>query len=119
MENAQHRIAFSKLRLSHHCLEIEKDRHKRTVKNHRFCPFCPESVENEEHFLLQCQTYRYLRNKLLFWAERQIANFSHLDSQGKLINLMANPMIVNKTSSHVNRMFQIREFLQKRHKNPT
>ena len=99
IENIQHRIAFTKFRLSNHCLEIEKGRHQRIDKNNRFCPFCPKSREDENHFLLQCEIYKILRETLFVWAETQISNFSHWDYPEKIINLMTNSIYMKKTAS--------------------
>ena len=119
IENIQHRTAFTKLRLSNHCLEIEKGRYQRIDKNNRFCPFCPKSIEDEKHFLLQCEIYKILRETLFIWAETQISNFSHWDYPEKMINVMTNSIYAKKTASYVFRMFHIREFLLKQHKNMT
>ena len=51
------RIALTKIRLSNHDLMIEKGRHSGVNKTERFCPFCTDIVESEEHFLLRCATF--------------------------------------------------------------
>ena len=50
IENIQH----------NHCLEIGKGRRQGIDKDNRFCPFCPKSIEDEKHFLLQCEIYKIL-----------------------------------------------------------
>ena len=117
IENIKHNIAFTKFWLSNHCLEIEKGRHQRKAKNDRLCPFCPTYIEDENHFLLHCKIYKTLRDKLTTWAGTQISNFYHWDYSEKFINLMNNPMYVEKTASCVARMFHMREFLLTRYKN--
>ena len=119
IENIKHRTALTKLRLSNHSLEIEKGRHQRKNKNMRFCPFCPESIEDEKHFLLQCGTYTTLRYDLISWTESQTKNFSKWDPSRKFISLMTTPLYMKKTASFVFKMFAIREFLLKKHKNTT
>ena len=57
------RTTLTKFRISNHVLQIEKGRHKNVDKRERFCPFCPEVVEDEKHFLLDCKTYRHFRNE--------------------------------------------------------
>ena len=54
IKNVSLRTKTTKLRLSNHKLMIEVGRHRGINKNNRTCPFCPESVENEYHFLLIC-----------------------------------------------------------------
>ena len=44
------RIEITKFRLSNHKLEIEVGRYKNTPSHLRFCHFCKDNVENEEHF---------------------------------------------------------------------
>ena len=117
IENIQHRTALTKLRLSNHCLEIEKGRHKRMDKNFRFCPFCPNSIENEEHFMIQCQPYRALREKLFCCTKIQTNDFSRLIDQQIFIALMTDSKYIKKTASYICKCLQIREFLLKRHKN--
>ena len=60
----EHRRAIAKLRSSDHALEIEKGRHKGTLRHKRTCKLCHNGqVEDEEHFLLYCNTYNALRTK--------------------------------------------------------
>ena len=59
------RIALTKLRLSDHTLAIEKGRHNSINASDRTCPFCPEQVEDETHFLVKCPIYDCLRKNLL------------------------------------------------------
>ena len=56
------RSTISKIRLSAHQLAIEKGRYSNVPKSERFCLACNNHVlEDEEHFLLQCQAYSVLR----------------------------------------------------------
>ena len=63
IQSIKDRTALSKFRLSNHVLQIEKGRHKNVDKQERFCPFCPDVVEDEKHFFLGCKTYRYIRTE--------------------------------------------------------
>ena len=58
------RIALTKLRLSNHLLMIEKGRHLDLHRNDRICPFFPNMIEDEKHFLITCRTYKHLRTLL-------------------------------------------------------
>ena len=49
--NIKYRSALTKLRLSNHPLFIETGRHSKTERHQRFCPFCPNFIEDEMHFL--------------------------------------------------------------------
>ena len=48
------RETMTKFRLSNHRLQIELGRHQNTPKEQRFCKFCPNLVESEVHFLINC-----------------------------------------------------------------
>ena len=63
--NTKHRVALSKFRPSNHELMIEVGRHKRVPKEERLCPLCPNPVvEDEIHFLLNCQSLNDIRKTL-------------------------------------------------------
>ena len=53
---------ISKLRLSSHNLQIEMGRRTGTLEINRKCHHCSE-VENEQHFLLECERYLDIRSK--------------------------------------------------------
>ena len=86
----QQRRHISKLRCSDHALEIEKGRYKkgntRTLANERICTLCKNGqVEDEEHFLLKCDAYKFLRTKhkfehftevLAFFNEENLSTFA-------------------------------------------
>ena len=57
IKNPSLRIEMTKFRLSNHKLMIEIGRHKNIPKELRFCPFCPNVVETEMHFILHCPVY--------------------------------------------------------------
>jgi hypothetical protein len=50
---------LTKLRLSDHKLEVEVGRHNRPLvpRLERKCHMCPDSVEDEIHFLTDCRLY--------------------------------------------------------------
>ena len=53
---------MAKLRISAHNLAIEKGRYNNISRLNATCPVCSMgSVENEDHFLLECTAYRQLR----------------------------------------------------------
>ena len=117
IENVNHRTTLTKLRLSNHSLKIETGRKQRLDKNLRFCPFCPNFIEDEKHFLLQCSIYNVLRRNLFTWAGTQLHNFNYLEKTEKFVTLLTNINFTPKTASAVYKMFCIREFLIKNHKN--
>ena len=77
--NFQHRRLISKLRCSDHALEIERGRHKKGGKgippSERKCTICKNGqIEDEEHFLLMCQTYNTIK------MEHKIENITEINS---------------------------------------
>ena len=79
ISNLQHRRLIGKLRCSDHPLEIERGRHKKggvgTPPNERVCTLCKNGqIEDEEHFLLKCQTYNLLK------LEHNIQNITEINS---------------------------------------
>ena len=63
----KHRNSLAKLRLSDHQLHIQTSRQTRpkTPQNLRTCKKCPEHVEDEAHFLLQCKEDSDIKNDLV------------------------------------------------------
>ena len=63
----KHRNSLAKLRLSDHQLHIQTGRQTRpkTPQNLRTCKNCPEYVEDEAHFLLQCREESDIKNDLV------------------------------------------------------
>ena len=64
------RYSTSKLRISAHNLEIEQGRYTNTPRHERICKWCKlsigsEMVEDEHHFLHDCDLYNDLRLKLI------------------------------------------------------
>ena len=53
---------LAKLRTSSHSLHVEMGRRSGTSRERRLC-HCGLAVEDERHFLLECETYDELRNK--------------------------------------------------------
>ena len=63
--NIKNRVLFSKIRLSNHKLKTEEGRYNKVPKEQRHCPFCPNYVEDEIHFLTQCPVYHNQREHLM------------------------------------------------------
>ena len=65
--NFNARQKLSKSRLSDHSLEIERGRYQRPYlkPEERKCPFRPDKIEDEYHFLIECAMYRDKRQAFL------------------------------------------------------
>ena len=64
IKNVKHLKAFIKFRVSDHNLLIEEGRRKRPIIpiNERICKTC-NKIEDESHFLIDCDNYNYARGK--------------------------------------------------------
>ena len=83
ISNFEWRKNIAKLRCSSHNLQIEKGRHINQPREQRLCRLCNSiEIETEEHFLLGCSLYQYLRNKFNINA--------HLNSNGVITNTQPN-----------------------------
>ena len=62
-----HRQALSRLLLSSHRLKIETGRWERPIIPHteRRCPICPDKIEDEFHFIVECNLYKDIRKRLI------------------------------------------------------
>ena len=59
------RNSIARMRTSSHSIEIETGRHKKVPRNDRHCKICnSNTIETEEHFLFECETYALIRRKL-------------------------------------------------------
>ena len=116
IRNIEERTAFTKLRLSNHSLMIEKGRHLKIEKNARFCPFCPNDVEDEKHFLMDCKLFSTLRNELHAKTRNVVSAFYFMCKTQKFITLMNNNNISGLTAQYVCKALELREFLLAKHK---
>lgn len=119
IRNAALRQTLTKFRLSNHPLNIEKGRHTtpKTPKEIRFCPFCPTKVEDEEHFLMECPTYKHPRNKIRTTGPLNTQNFRQLPKKDQFVKLMTNnnTLIIAK---YIHNLMEIRNFLIQNPKRP-
>ena len=117
----QERTTFTKFRLSNHNLNIEKMRHIKPKPEiyERVCPFCPNEVEDELHFLLSCKTLKVNREALLSYANNIQVGFKRLTNDQKMIVLTSDHRFIKHTAAYIHKNFELRDFLLKQHKNNT
>jgi len=65
-----HRYSTTKLRISSHDLEIENGRYQKVPRDQRICSWCKknsgqEIMEDEKHFLFNCDLYTKLRSSVI------------------------------------------------------
>ena len=123
IKNTKDRIMFTKFRLSNHNLMIEKGRHRNIDKSLRFCPFCPNIVEDEIHFLIKCKCTCYSAARdVLFKTvveENKVPNFIYLETREQFKILLTHPDVVQHTAQYITKTMAIRDFLIAKHKNNT
>lgn len=96
------RSLLTRIRISAHPLNIETGRYSKPIipSKERFCKFCTNEVEDELHFLFQCNTYNNIRIKY----EIQTLNNTQIED-------FMNPKTCQKTKKICN---FIKEALSKR-----
>ena len=109
------RTALTKFRISNHRLMIEKGRHSKIDKHLRFCPFCPNRVEDEKHFFLECPTYKYMRSDLYSEVKTAFPTITNQPNDYRFLTLMKD---VNSSpvSRFIFRAMEVRDFLTSMHK---
>ena len=90
IKNKAIRTEITRFRLSNHQLMIEIGRHRKIPKNLRFCPFCPDTIETEIHFLISCPTYNHNREILTEYFHTLNPSFILYTELKKFQNLFAN-----------------------------
>ena len=110
--NVANRTALTKFRLSNHNLMIEKGRYEKLLLGDRSCPFCPDQIENEFHFLIKCPIYHELRNKMLDDIKDIIFDFYYPPDENFLFwFLLKKPLISDTTGNYIRLSMELRAFL--------
>ena len=74
---------FVKLRVSNSSLYIEKGRHLNIPLDNRICPVCKSNVEDEFHFVIECNKLEPLRTKLYTDISDIVPSFLSMSNQEK------------------------------------
>ena len=116
IKNTEIRSKVTKLRLSNHRLAIETGRHvcPKIDKEKRFCPFCPNQVEDEYHFLFECSNMKHLREELLK-PTMSAPGFEFFSKDIKLKTLISEPQY--DTCKFIAKGMELREFLVSKPRN--
>ncbi len=91
--NRTERRIMTKLRLSDHCLAIEKGRQYKPPmeRDKRFCSTCKNKIEDETHFILECEAFKAARETFLNYTKESYPNFESIPtSEQKLVFLQTN-----------------------------
>ena len=109
------RHSCTKFRLSNHTLNIETGRHINIPKELRFCPFCPNSIESEIHFLIECRTCKTLRDEIFHQLTRHKPLFEYYTQIEKFQSFLSEENI-QFTAKFVHDCLEIRKLLAARPK---
>ena len=91
VKQEKHCNAMARLRISAHSHAIEGGKYTTppTPIENRTCKHCPEDIENEYHFLIQCKTYCTDRETLYKGIEMKCLQFKSLDNKSKLMYMLS------------------------------
>ena len=114
--NITTRQSLTKFRLSNHTLNIEKGRHTspKTPIEERVCPFCPNKVEDEMHFLLDCPAYHIPRSQMMM----SIGHDPTLNTPKEHFLTLMTPENAQLVAKTVYQLFEIRNFLINKPRRP-
>ena len=90
--NSDIRRGFTKIRNRDHNLEIEKGRYCKIPRILRLCKTC-NTIEDEEHFILECTINSKLRTDLFAILANENPNFMQIYSSCQNYRLLHNKVI--------------------------
>lgn len=103
---SKYRHAMTRLRVSSHRLEVEAGRWHKPVStpfNERKCRVC-DNIEDEYHFMVECQLYQELREKYInkyYWRRPNMLKLTQLF-------LSENERVLKNLSLYIYKAFEIR-----------
>ena len=110
----KHRVALSKLRLSDHNFHIHSGRQTRpiTPRALRHCNSCPDKIEDEPHFLVECSTDIKIKTDFLELVSMEFPNFTTLSDKNqkyKFIMKIHDENLLKSLAFYINLLFKNRE----------
>ena len=121
VRNRNQRSALSRLRVSSHNLAIELGRQTCPVTpvERRICTFCKPDhttthqpcIDNEFHFLTQCNLFTVKRNCLYGKMSSLVSGFKHLSDEQKFVTLLSptTSRAAKLASKFIKEMFEVRK----------
>ena len=107
------KTTMAKFRLSNHKLMIEKGRHNNVSRDQRFCPLCPNEIEDEMHFVMACKVFIKQRRKFFTEIAEKNNNFQNLTDPEKF-QFLFNDDTITATAFYIHQNFSLRETLMTR-----
>ena len=111
IKSRETRVMLTKFRISSHTLHIESGRHPWKAENLRLCTLCSnQCVENELHFMLQCDAYSNYRTVFENNIAKENCNFCMLSDIDKFIWLLSNEdrHLNNRMGKYILQCFETR-----------
>ena len=111
--NRKERVTMTKLRVSDHKLMIEEGRWNNIPKPGRKCPMCREQVEDEIHFLTDCQLYGS-HDKYWNTVHEKVPQTRTLSNTDQFIYIMTqeDPELTQMTLKMTHEWMKLRIFLR-------
>ena len=81
---------FVKLRISNSNLLIEQGRHQNIPLENRLCPICKLEIENEYHFVIECNKLTSSRSKLYSKVTEIVPNFLFMSDSDKFKYILSS-----------------------------
>ena len=106
-----HRKALAKFRCGVAPINLELLRYNGTPYNERFCPFCPNIIEDELHIVNDCQMYDDLRNQFFHDINALDNTFYRLDRMNKLIFILDNNVCIRLAAKYLHETLQRRRIM--------
>ena len=91
-------------------------RHNKIPKELRFCPFCPNQIESEIHFLIECNSYKEPRQDFMQIMTDNRPSLTYYTTTEKFLHILSEEF-APFTAKFVHNCFSIREFLIANHRN--
>ena len=92
--NINYTVALTRFRISSHNLRIETGRYtkpNKTPVDERICLYCSsQTIEDELHFILECDLYTDERSRLLQISYDSIPGFIYMTKEDKFISMMSS-----------------------------
>ena len=105
----KHRAAFAKFRCGVAPIRLETGRFENISVEYRVCPICnTNSIENEQHALLECSAYDAIRQQMLNTSMELNSNFIRLTNAEKLIFILSNNDLVKVSVKTCYMILQLR-----------
>ena len=113
IKDRQIRSDVCRLRISAHDLMVEKGRYHcpKIEFEKRYCRFCHSKVENEFHFIFECELYYNRRNALFADVLKIFPNFTYMDKSLQFIELLkcTDFELTTLFSKYVSDCFKLRQ----------